>query len=100
MMRKYLFEIVLAVLEVAVCFLPASILSLMIILAACFLFSIALGVKSKHKIKYFNPLIYLAFIPSALLLYNESALIYVPVYIVVSVIGMTIGVLIRRIFVK
>ena len=54
--------------------------------------------------KGFKPLLSLAvgvlFLPSIFIFYNGSALIYSPVYFAIAIIGIGIGALMRKIFIK
>ena len=55
-----------------------------------------LGCISKEKIKYLYPVIIsILFIPSVFIYYNESALIHAVWYLVISCIGMIVGVVIN-----
>lgn len=63
-----------------------------LILLTTIILSFILGTISKNKIKYLYPIIIaILFIPSVFIYYNESALIHTIWYLVVSTIGLIIG---------
>lgn len=69
-----------------------------LILVATFILSIIMASISKEKGKYFYPIIIsLLFIPSVFIYYNDSALIHTVWYLVDSVIGSLIGIIIYKI---
>ena len=73
---------------------------LLIILATLLLATI-LGIISNNKIKYCYPiLVALLFIPSIWIYYNESALIHSVWYLVISAIGLLIGMAINKLIYK
>ena len=64
----------------------------LLIIIATFVLSIIIGSISKEKIKYLYPIIIsILFIPSVFIYYNESALIHSIWYLVVSFIGLVLG---------
>lgn len=66
------------------------------IIVSTFILSIVIGSISKEKIKYLYPIIIaILFIPSVFIHYNESALIHSIWYLVISSIGMVIGIIIN-----
>ena len=69
-----------------------------IIIITTFLLSIILVNVSNNKIKYIYPIIIsILFIPSVILYYNESALVHSLWYLVISFIGVIIGIIIKKI---
>lgn len=67
-----------------------------LIILATFILSILIGSISKEKVKYFYPVITsISFIPSVLIYYNQTALIHSLWYLVISSIGIIIGVIIQ-----
>lgn len=68
-----------------------------LILAATFILSIIMGSVSKKRTKYLYPiLVSFLFVPSVLIYYNESALIHSVWYLVISFVGLLIGVLLQH----
>ena len=69
---------------------------LMIILVT-FILSLIMGTVSKEKIKYFYPfLVSLVFIPTVYIYYNDSALIHSIWYLIVSIVGEFLGIIISK----
>jgi len=57
-----------------------------------------LGALSNEKIKIFYPVITaISFIPTVFIYYNDSALIHSVWYLVVSAVGMGLGMLVKRV---
>ena len=70
-----------------------------LILLATLLLSLAMGILSKHWIKYLYPAVTaVLFIPSVWIFYNESALIHAVWYLVIASIGLILGSLLRKVF--
>ena len=66
----------------------------LIILLTSFILSIIMSTISKQKLKYLYPItISLLFIPSVFIYYNESALIHSLWYLIISSIGIFIGII-------
>lgn len=73
---------------------------IMIILISLIL-SILLSIVSKNKIKYLYPVIIsIIFIPSIFIYYNSSALVHSLWYLIISIIGLSIGSIINLIIDK
>lgn len=68
----------------------AMFILLIIIPLTCFLTGIVIGLKNRFK-WYYPILVGLLFIPSVFISYNESALIYAPIYAVISSLGAFLG---------
>ncbi len=69
----------------------SGILMLLIVIPlTCFLTGLIFGIKNSFE-WYFPVLVGLLFIPSIFIYYNESALIYAPVYGVLTLVGEIIG---------
>lgn len=104
-MKKYIKEIVILVIQLLMfyifpmfMFLYEPIGTVMMIILTTFILSIVIGIISKSKIKYVYPLlISILFIPSVFIYYNESALVHSIWYLVVSTIGLFIGIVINLI---
>ena len=79
---------------------PTDVMGMVfLILLATLLLSIAMGIVSKSRIKYAYPAaISLLFIPTVWIYYNETALIHAVWYLVISSIGLSLGIIIRKIF--
>ena len=70
----------------------------LLIILSTLLLSIIIIIISKEKIKYLYPIIIsILFIPSVFIYYNESALIHSIWYLVISIIGVIIGMIINTI---
>ena len=103
-MKKYIKEIIALALQLLIFYLlplfmdaynPAGMVLLMLLLT--FILSIIIGVIINNKFKFIYPMIIaLLFIPTVFIYYNESALIHSIWYLVVSYIGIGLGILIKR----
>ena len=102
-MKKYYKEIIILILQLLIFYLlplfmdvynPAGMVLLMLLIT--FILSIVIGVIIKNKFKFLYPMIIaLLFIPTVFIYYNDSALIHSIWYLVVSYIGIGLGILIR-----
>ena len=73
----------------------------LLILIMTYVLSMLVGIIFDNRFKYFYPiLIALMFIPSIFIYYNESALIHSVWYFVVSITGIIIGILIKKLLFK
>ena len=98
-MKKFIKEIIILGIQLFMFYIfplfagPTDAIGMvMLIILATLLLSIAIGSISKQKIKYLYPIIIsIIFIPSVFIYYNESALIHSIWYLVISSIGMIIG---------
>jgi len=107
-MKNYLKEIVICLLQILVFYLLPKMIGnigalgmVFLLLLITFILSIVIGIISKNKIKYGYPLlIALLFIPTIWIYYNESALIHSLWYLIVSSIGLVIGITMNKIFNK
>ena len=103
-MKKYLKEIILLLIQLFMYYIyplfcgPTDAMGMVfIILLTTLLLSIILTVISKEKIKYFYPIaVAILFIPSIFIYYNESALIHSLWYLVISSIGIFLGIIINK----
>ena len=99
-MKRYLKEIIILTLQVLMFYIlplfagPTDMMGLVFLLILfTLLSSIAMGAISNNKIKYlYPPVIALSFIPSVFIYYNSSALIHAVWYLVVSIVGLLLGV--------
>lgn len=102
-MKRYLKEIIILLLQLFM-FYIFSLFSgstdamgmVLLIILSTFGLSFVLSCISKNRIKYLYPVIIsILFIPSVFIYYNESALIHSVWYLVISSIGMIIGLIIN-----
>lgn len=105
-MKKYLKEIIILVIQLIMFYLfpltagPTDMMGLvLILLLVTILLSGILIIISTNKVKYLYPIIVaIIFIPSVFIYYNESALIHSLWYLVASLIGLIIGVIINKLY--
>ena len=103
-MKKYVGEIVVILLQMFVFYLLPMCMGnigalgmVFLILLTTFILSIVIGAISKNKIKYLYPIaVAILFIPSIFIYYNESAFVHSLWYLVVSSIGLAIGIVIHK----
>lgn len=104
-MKKHLKEIAVCLLQAFIFYLLPKIIGnigafgmVFSLLLTTFILSIIIGCISKNKIKYYYPVIVsLLFIPSVFIYYNESAFIHTLWYLVMSIIGLMIGIILYKI---
>ncbi len=105
-MNKYLKEIIIVLLQVITFYtLPLypheyQVMGLVLLMIfITFVLSLVMSLISNKKIKYLYPVIVsVLFIPSILIYYNESALIYTVWYLITSATGIVIGIIIKEIY--
>ena len=98
-MKRYIKEIIILLIQLFMFYIypiyagPIDPIGMvLIIILTTFVLSIIIGSISKEKIKYLYPIIIsILFIPSVFIYYNESALIHSIWYLVVSFIGLVLG---------
>jgi hypothetical protein len=105
MMKKYIYEIIFVILQAITFFVvPLSFhirpinagTTVLILIGITGILSILLGFLSKNKIKFFYPIVTaLMFLPSIMMYYNESAMIHSVWYLIVSVVGILMGVVLK-----
>lgn len=103
-MKKFLKEIIILLIQLFMFYIfpifagPTDAMGMVfIIISATFILSIIIGSISKQKIKYLYPIVIsILFIPSVFIYYNESALIHSMWYLIDSVIGLIIGIVIYK----
>ena len=103
-MKKYIKELIIYILQLFMFYIfplfagPIDIMAMiLLILLATFVLSVIIGSISKEKIKYLYPIaVAVIFIPSVPLHYNSSALIHSVWYLVVSAVGLLIGLIIYK----
>ena len=102
--QKYLKEIIILIIQLFMFYIfplfagPTDAIGMVfIIIITTFILSTIIGTISKHKIIYLYPIIVaIIFIPSIFIYYNESALIHSLWYLVVSTIGIIIGLIFNK----
>lgn len=102
---KYIKELIIILIQLFMFYLfplvgnkVGAIGMVFLILCGTFILSILIGVMSEYKIKYLYPIIIsVIFIPSIWIYYNESALVHSLWYLVVSIVGIFIGVILSKI---
>lgn len=105
--KKYLREIIISLLQMFVFLLLPKILGnigalgmVFLLFIITFILSIIFGIISKNKIKYVYPIFTaLTFIPTIWIYYNESALIHSLWYLVISSVGLVIGIIANKLFI-
>ena len=103
-MNKFKKEIIIIIIQIIMFYIYPLFIKLigpigmvLMILLATFILSLIIGAVSKEKIKYFYPvLVSLVFIPSVYIYYNDSALIHSVWYLVVSIVGEFLGIVISK----
>ena len=107
-MKKYLKEIIIFLLQLFMFYIfpvfagPTDTMGMvLLIILVTLLLAAILGTISNNKIKYCYPiLVALLFIPSIWIYYNESALIHSVWYLVISALGLLIGMAINKLIYK
>lgn len=102
-MKRYLIEIIILLLQLFMFYIfplfagPTDAMGMvLLIILSTFGLSFVLSCISKNRIKYLYPVIIsILFIPSVFIYYNESALIHSIWYLVISSIGIIIGLIIN-----
>ena len=104
-MKKYIKEIIVLAIQLFMFYIfplfagPTDAMGMvLLILLSTFILSTVIGAFSKEKISCLYPLIIaILFIPSVFIHYNESALIHAVWYFIDSLVGMLIGVVIKKV---
>ena len=107
-MKKYIKEIIILLIQLLMFYIfplsagPTDTMGMVVVIIfATFILSLILGIISKEKIKYLYPIIIaILFLPSVFIYYNSSVLVYSIWYLVISIIGMIIGITIKIIIDK
>ena len=103
-MKKYFKEILIGIIQLFMFYIfplfagPTDAIGMVVlIIAATFVLSIIIGSFSDKKIKYLYPIATsILFIPSVFIYYNESAIVHSLWYLVVSGVGLLIGVIMYK----
>lgn len=104
-MKRYIKEIVIFLIQLFMFYIfplfaePNDVMGMVVLIVlSTLVLSIVIGSISKEKIKYVYPIIVsILFVPSVFIYYNETALIHSIWYLVISIIGMIIGIIINKI---
>ena len=107
-MKKYIKEIIILLIQLFFFYImpltagPTDMMGLVVlIIIVTFILGIVLGIISNNKIKYLFPIVIsILFIPTIFIYYNESAWIHSIWYLVLSIVGLLIGLLIKNIYNK
>ena len=104
-MKKYLKEIIILLLQVVMFYISPlfsseidmiGLVTLNIIVVL--VLSVILGILSKNRIKFLYPIVIaILFIPAVFIYYNNSALIYPLWFLIISYVGIIIGIILDRI---
>ena len=98
-MKRYAKELIIFVLQLLTFYVlplfagPTDIMGLvLLIIITTFVLTLVIGIISKNKIRYLYPIVTaVVFLPTVPIYYNSSALIHSVWYLVVSGIGLLIG---------
>lgn len=107
-MKKYIKELIIYILQLFMFYIfplfagPTDTMGMvLLIIISTFILSVIMGCISKEKIKYLYPIIVsVIFIPTVMLYYNSSALIHSVWYLIVSTVGLLIGLFIYKLTYK
>ncbi len=107
-MKRYIKESIILLLQIIFFYIsplftaPDQIIGLIFLITlATGVLSLVMGLMSKEKIKFIYPILTaVLFIPTIFIHYNNSALIYIAVYFIISSLGVGIGTAIRMLFKK
>ena len=107
-MKKYIKEIILLTLQLFMYYIfplfagPTDAMGMVVlIILATFVLGMVLGVISRNKIKFLWPVVIsVLFIPSVFIYYNETALVHALWYLVISSVGLLMGIMERSLFGK
>ena len=103
-MKRFVKEIIILIIQLFMFYIfplfagPTDAMGMVfLIIVTTFILSIIIGSISKEKIKYLYPIVIaILFIPSVFIYYNESALVHAMWYLIVSFIGLILGIVIYK----
>lgn len=103
-MKKYAKELLVLLIQLFMFYIfplfagPTDAIGMVfLIILVTFLLSIIIGSISDKEIKYLYPVMAaISFIPSVFIYYNETAMVHFGWYLIVSMVGLFIGVLVRK----
>ena len=107
-MKRYLKEIILLLIQLFMYYFfplfasPTDVIGMIVlIIFVTFLLGILMGLISENEVKVLWPVaVSIIFIPSVFIYYNETAMVHALWYLVVSSIGLLLGIIIRKLFKK
>ena len=107
-MKKYIKELIILLIQLIFFYImpltagPTDMMGLVVlIIIVTFILGVILGFISNNKIKYLYPIIIsVLFLPTIIIYYNESAWIHSIWYLVISLVGLLVGLLIKYIWYK
>ena len=104
-MNKYIKELIILLIQLSIFYIepilgindnPMGMITFILLIT--FILSIILGIISDKKIRFLYPIIIsILFIPSVFIYYNDSALIHSLWYLIISFLGICIGVIIKKV---
>ena len=103
-MKNYIKEIIIFIVQLLMFYIfpltagPTDMMGLVIVLLlSTFILSIVIGSFSNKSVKYLYPLaVSVGFLPSVFIYYNETAFVHSLWYLVVSTVGLLIGMVIYK----
>ena len=107
-MKKIITEKIILIIQLFIFYIfPLSLYTLepitmvLLMLLMTIVLSLILGIISKNKIKYLYPIIIsILFLPTVFIYYNSSAIVHSIWYLIISTIGLFVGVIIKIIMIK
>ena len=107
-MKKYYKDIIILIIQLFMYYIfplfagPTDVIGMvLLIILTTFFLSICVALLIKQKYKYLYPfVISVLFIPTVFIYYNSSALVHAIWYLVVSIVGLGIGILIKLVLKK
>ncbi len=102
-MKKYIKEIIICIFQLFMFYIfplfggPTDAMGVVVVIIfSTFTLSLMMGILSEQKFKFIYPVAAsLAFLPSVMIHYNESAFIHALWYLVISAVGVAVGLLIN-----
>ena len=103
-MKKYIKEIILLLIQLFMFYIfplfagPTDAMGMVfLIIISTFILSILMGIISKEKFKYLYPVVVsILFMPSIFIYYNSSAFVHSLWYLVISTIGLLVGLILSK----
>ena len=104
-MKKYTREIIIITIQLLIFYIfplfagPTDIMGMVVLmLFNTLILSLIITLISKNKIKYlYSIVVAIIFIPSVFIYYNQSALVHSLWYLITSLVGMLLGLIINKI---
>lgn len=103
-MKKYAKELLILLIQLFMFYIfplfagPTDVMGMVVlIILATFILSVIIGAVSEKEIKYLYPIVTAtSFIPSIFIYYNETAMVHFGWYLIVSIVGLLIGVMVHK----